>query len=82
MKNKSMTTTRKNYGPFNVVVRTIRATLKFGPATLKCEIQQGQTPMGRAYKSNPQWWIKLDGSPCAMGPWTAEGIRTHYGIKA
>lgn len=77
-KQNAMKTNRKNYGPFNVITKTIRATLKFGAATLKCEVQQGQTPMGRNYRMTPQWWIKLDSSPCASGPWTADAIRKYH----
>ena len=71
-------TTRKNYGPFVSVSKTIRAVLKFGPATLRCESQKGVLPLGGKYRTRPQWWIKLDGSPCAMGPWTAAAIRKYY----
>jgi len=73
-----MTTNRKNYGPFNTITRSIRASLKFGPATLKCEVQRGTTPMGRDYRMAPQWWIKFDKDPYASGPWSADLIRECY----
>lgn len=70
-------TTRKDHGPFQCVDKTITATLKGKLATLRCNIQKGVTPMGRNYKMRPQWWVKFQGSPCAMGPWSADSIRKH-----
>jgi hypothetical protein len=76
--NNSIKTTRKDHGPFISVTKTIKATLKHGSATLTCDTQKGITPMGRRYCMKPRWWIKYDGSPCAMGPWKAEGIRKYF----
>ena len=76
--NKDIKTTRKNHGPFVSVTKTIKATLKHGAATLSCDTQKGTTPMGRTYKTSPRWWVKYDGSPCAMGPWTAKAIREYF----
>jgi hypothetical protein len=73
-----MTSSAKNCGPFRVLSKSIRATLKRGQATLKCEVQKGKTPMGRSYQLAPQWWIKMDSSPCASGPWTADAIRKYH----
>lgn len=70
-----MTTTRRNYGPFRVVARTIRAKLEFGWANLRCGVQIGRTPLGRRYRTAPQWFVRFDGSPCAAGPFTADSIR-------
>lgn len=76
----NMTTTRKNYGPFVSVDKTITGiALKQGKATLRCSTQKGQLPLGSTYKTRPQWWIKFEGSPCAMGPWTAKAVRQHFG---
>ena len=76
--NQNMKTSRKNYGPFTVVSRTIRATLRRGEATLRCDVQKGTTPMGRKYRTQTSWWIQFDHSPCAMGPWDADGIRKYF----
>ena len=69
-------TTRKNYGPFRTIRRERRAQtrLRGGKlwATIACEQQIGTTPLGRPYVTRRQWWIKLDESPCAMGPWRAQ----------
>jgi hypothetical protein len=73
-----MITTRKNYGPFVSVTKSIKATLKHGSATLTCDIQRGTTPFGRSYRTTPQWFIKYDQSPCAMGPWSASAIRKYF----
>ena len=73
-----MKTTRKNYGPFVSVTRAITATLKHGKATLTCDIQKGTLPLGSAYRTRPRWFIKYEGSPCAMGPWTAKAIRQYF----
>ncbi len=73
-----MKSATKNYGPFKVKTKEIRVKLKFGPATLTCETQEGVTPMGRNYKTKRSWWIKLDSSPCASGPISAESIRKYY----
>lgn len=73
-----MITTRKDYGPFQVTVRSIRAMLKSGQATLRCEVQRGHTPMGRTYLSGPKWFIKFDNEPCDSGAWTADAIRKHF----
>lgn len=64
--------------PFATRTREIRARLRFGPATLRCEVQTGYTPHGRYYSTPPQWWIKHDGTPCFAGPWTADAIRHHH----
>jgi len=71
-------TQRRNYGPFWVVSKAIRAELKFGLASLRCEIQSGITPLGWVYRSLPGWWVKFDDSPCAMGPFSAEALRKSY----
>jgi hypothetical protein len=75
----NMKTTRKNHGPFVSVKRTITGiALKQGKATLSCDIQKGTLPLGSTYCTRPQWYIKFEGSPCAMGPWTAEAIRKYF----
>ena len=76
----SMKTTRKNHGPFVSVKKTINVILKQGKATLSCDIQKGTLPLGSTYRTRPQWWIKFEGSPCAMGPWSAKAIRQHFTV--
>lgn len=70
-----MKTARFNRGSFAVVYREIRVRLKHGEATLRCSVQKGTLPSGKPYRMRPRWWIQLDGSPCASGPWTPEAIR-------
>jgi hypothetical protein len=77
-RKKNMKTETRNYGVFKVNCKTIRAALKFGMATLRCEVQRGTTPLGRSYRTAKSWWIKLDSSPCASGPWTADAIRKFH----
>lgn len=73
-----MQTTRINRGPFRVTNRSIRVKLKHGPATLTCKIQTGVTPMGRAYRTRPEWWIKRDNDCVTSGPLSADAIRQFY----
>jgi hypothetical protein len=73
-----MTTTTKNYGPFEVRKKSIETTLKNQQAILTCERQIGITPMGRKYKTRLKWFIKFHGEPCAMGPWSSKMIRTCF----
>jgi len=75
-----MTTIRKNHGPFIKVARSIRTNLKHGDATLTCHIQRGTTPMGRPYSLSPKWFIRYDGSPCGMGPYSADHVRKFFSV--
>ena len=54
-----MKTTTKNYGPFEVRAKSIKAKLKNGLATLTCKRQAGTTPLGKTYTMRSQWWIKF-----------------------
>jgi hypothetical protein len=73
---KPMKTTSKNYGAFQVRKKSIDTKLKSRNATLTCERQSGMTPMGVKYKMRLQWWVKFDGEPCSMGPWSSKLIRS------
>jgi hypothetical protein len=75
---RKMTTITKNYGPFEVRKKSIEAKLKNRSAILTCERQSGITPMGRKYKTRLQWFIKFQGDPCAMGPWSSKMIRACF----
>jgi hypothetical protein len=75
---RQMTTITKNYGPFEVRKKSIEAKLKNRSAILTCERQSGITPMGRKYKTRLQWFIKFQGDPCAMGPWSSKMIRACF----
>lgn len=70
-----MNTLRKNFGPFSVTQKSIRATLNGEPATLICERQEGMLPSGNGYKTRLLWWIKMDGG-LKNGPFSAQQIRT------
>lgn len=74
-----MKTIRTNYGPFQVVRKSITATLKHGKAFLTCDVQKGNVG-ARSYKFRPQWFIRYEGQPCAMGPWSAKAIREHFTV--
>jgi hypothetical protein len=73
-----MTTTTKNYGAFQVRKKSIHTKLKSRIATLTCERQSGITPLGSKYKTRVKWWVKFDGEPCSMGPWSSKMIRTCF----
>jgi hypothetical protein len=73
-----MKTTTKNYGPFEVRAKSVETKLKNGLATLTCKRQAGTTPLGKTYTMRSQWWIKFQNNPCAMGPWSAEAIRSYF----
>jgi hypothetical protein len=70
-----MKTLRKNFGPFSITQKSIRATLRDEPATLICERQTGMLPSGKGYQTRLLWWIKMDGS-LKHGPFSAQQIRT------
>ena len=73
-----MKTTTKNYGPFEVRAKSIKAKLKNGFALLTCNRQSGTTPLGKKYNMRSQWFIKFENNPCAMGPWSSEAIRSYF----
>lgn len=77
-KPNQMKTTTKNYGPFQVQAKSIEAKLKNGFALLTCNRQSGTTPLGKKYNMRSQWFIKFQNNPCAMGPWSAEAIRSYF----
>ena len=77
-KPNQMKTTTKNHGPFQVQAKSIEAKLKNGFALLTCNRQSGTTPLGKKYTMRSQWFIKFQNNPCAMGPWSAEAIRSYF----